>query len=203
MALYSVRSPFNSTGYLGHQTTGTNSCTGQAQPTSSHYWHKSEAYDSRAFDVLPHPAGGGGTVYLRVASNIGIVSQVRARAWVYRHGSCGVDVELSSASGARRLRYYHVNPTSQILQFSSSWGQIGTIGAYSKSNIALGTIWTSGNCSAQPYDKGHVHIDTAYTENGGCLEGDHYEWINSSLPKNPPWQTGQVDISSMTTLFTL
>ena len=131
LALYAVRSPFNFTGYLGFQTTGTNPCTESPYPTSSYYWHKSKAFDSRAFDVLPQPSGGSATVYLRVASNVGVVSQVRARAWSYADGKCGVDVELSSASGVRRLRYYHVNPTSQIRGFGGSWGVIGTIGAYS------------------------------------------------------------------------
>ena len=203
LALYAVRSPFNSTGYLGFQTRGTNACTERPYPTFSYYWHKSATYDSRAFDVLPQPSGGSATVYLRVASNVGVASQVRARATSYRGGKCGVDVELSSASGVRRLRYYHVNPTSQIRGFGGNWGTIGTIGAYSTSNITLGTIWTTGDCSAEPNDNGHVHIDTAYTENGGCHGGDHYEWINSSLPKNPNGETGQVALSSGTTLFNL
>ena len=52
-------------------------------------------------------------------------------------------------------------------------------------------------------DNGHVHVDTAYTENGGCHGGDHYEWINGSLTKNPSGQTGKVSLSSATTLFNL
>ncbi len=49
MALYHVRSPFNSTAYLGTRDSGTNPCS----TGSTKYWHLSGTVATRGFDMEP------------------------------------------------------------------------------------------------------------------------------------------------------
>ena len=105
MALYTVRSPFLTT-----STLGLSNCTACG---SGKYCHESGTYEARAFDVAPEPRGAA-NVYTRLVNGTLYSTQVYARAYRYTAGLCGVDVEARSAAGTRRIRYYHVQPKSNL-----------------------------------------------------------------------------------------
>ncbi len=187
MALYTVRSPFNSTAYLGVRDSGTNRC----QPGTVKYWHVSPTYDTRGFDIASTQTGSADPVYARIVNGVGVTAGVYARSY-----TCGVDIDIRSVSGNRRLRYYHVDPTDAIGQGGGNWVLIGTIGAYGSISIQVGTVYASGSCAVSEFP--HVHIDTLYRENAGS--GDHYDWINCTIDQP---NVVNVAISSATSLFYL
>ncbi|MCY3923605.1 MAG: hypothetical protein OXG27_14595 [Chloroflexi bacterium] len=84
MALFTVRSPFQSTAWLGIADGygADNPC----QANSDRYWHKSGYYQARAFDIAVASGGGGGTVYARLVNGTGLIAGVQARNVYYQDG---------------------------------------------------------------------------------------------------------------------
>ena len=198
MAFYGILSPLTSTGYLGTNDTGTNPCTQEPIPDSAHYWHISKSYNARAFDIASQPSGGGGTVYARFTSGLGIISEVGARAASYADGSCGVDVDIVSATTPgiiRRVRYYHVKPTQELLDGAGEWVAIGSLPANGSCSIEIGSIWETGACASAD-GWAHVHVDTAQIEDGSC-SGGSYEWVNNTLKKNVPGSPSPIEASTV------
>lgn len=186
LALYTVRSPFPTTSTLGTSTCS--ACPG------GKYCHTSTYYGARAFDVAPEPRVAA-NAYTRLVNGTLYYAQVYARAYRYADGLCGVDVEVRSSAGNRRIRYYHVRPKSNLPAPPSSggpgaWQAIGTMNAFGSGSFLLGTVYTSGACQTNFV---HVHVDTAYAENGRNSGGD-YDWINCSLSSGG-------SLSSATDLF--
>ena len=139
-------------------------------------------------------------MYARLLNGTLYYAQVFARAYRYEDGLCGVDVEIRTPAGTRRVRYYHVQPKSNLPAPPSSpgagaWQAIGTMNAFGSGSFLLGNVYTEGPCQPQ-YDPNrppfvHVHVDLVHTESGNA---DPYEWINCSLPSNG-------SLSSATDLF--
>ncbi len=153
-----------------------NDCSGGS------YCHTSAFYNARAFDVAPEPRVAA-NAYARLVNGTLYYAQVYARAYRYTAGVCGVDVEVRSTAGTRRIRYYHVQPKSGLPappntgSGPGNWQAIGTMNAFGSGAFLLGTVYTSGDCQTNFV---HVHVDTAYTENGRNSGGE-YDWINCSL----------------------
>ena len=155
------------------------------------YWHVSLTYGTQGFDVAATQAGNAAPVYARIVNGVGATAGVYARSY-----PCGVDIEIRSVSGNRRLRYYHVDPTDAISQGGGNWVAIGNIGAYGSISVQAGTVYATGSCAVREFP--HVHIDTVHREDPES--GDRYEWINCTIDQP---NIVNVPISSATLLFYL
>ena len=185
MALFYVRSPIATTGWLGDPDGygANNPC----QANSDKYWHMSDFYQARAFDIATLSGGGLGPVYARLENGSGMLASVHARNRWYSTGPndddggwCGIDVSIANAQGTRRLRYYHVEASTQIAAGNGNWVLLGSLPAYGSRQLLLGSLWHGTSKCASKDGWLHVHIDTAYSERGKG-SGGAYEWINCSL----------------------
>lgn len=197
VALFYVRSPIATTGWLGDPDGygANNPC----EADSDKYWHMSNFYQARAFDIATLSGGGLGPVYARLDNATGMIANVHARKKWYGDGWCGVDVSIGNTHGTRRLRYYHVEASAQVSGGNGDWVLLGSLPAYGARQLLLGSLWHGDSDCASADGWLHVHIDTAYSERGKG-SGGVYEWINCSL--NRPAGT-PTPISPSTILYYL
>ncbi len=99
MALYTVRSPFSHTAYLGVRDPGTNLC----QAGTDKYWHIGPVSRGRGFDIGATSGGSAAPVFARIVNGVGVTAGVYARSstcgWISRLGrqaALGVSATITS-----------------------------------------------------------------------------------------------------------